>query len=54
MSQIQEEFSQVFSSQIHRAGSEELLNWLGQKDFSRRRPAPNITVPVKVGLPCTA
>ena len=33
MSQIQEEFSQVFSSQIHRTGSEELLNWLGQKDF---------------------
>ena len=33
MSDIQTEFTQAFTSHIHRAGSEELLNWLGQKDF---------------------
>lgn len=33
MAEIKEEFISVFREQIHRQGSEELLEWLEQKDF---------------------
>ena len=33
MTEIQQEFSEVFQEQIHRPGSENLLKWLGEKDF---------------------
>lgn len=33
MAEIKEEFMSVFREQIHRQGSEELLEWLEQKDF---------------------
>ncbi len=33
VTEIQQEFSEVFRTHIHRSGSEELLAWLAQKDF---------------------
>ena len=33
MTEWQEKFHEVYTRYIHRTGSEELLSWLGQRDF---------------------
>lgn len=51
---IKESFCSIYNNHIVREGSQALLSWLLESDFSQRLPAPNITVPTRAGLWNTA
>lgn len=44
----QQKFEELFCTHIKREGAQQLLEWLKKTDFSRRLPAPSITVPASM------